>query len=95
MEEISEEKAWFDNTIQITDKKCYISVEHLWKLWRKETGNKHGIKHFNRKVCEYYGQDAIHKNTRKSRNICDFTNMYDEDVKEMKSNNSYDYDSDF
>ena len=67
MDEISEEKAWFDNTIEITEQKCFISVEHLWKLWGKATGNKHGIKHFKSKVCEYYGQDAIHKNTRKGR----------------------------
>lgn len=80
MEEISEEKAWFQNTIQLTDKKCYISVDHLWELWGKETGNKHGIRHFRSKVCEYYGNDCLHKNTRKARKIGNFISMTDDEI---------------
>ena len=64
LEEISEEKSWFDNTIKITTKKCYLSVKELHELWGNETKSKRGLKYFENKIIEYYGAEAIEKNVR-------------------------------
>ncbi len=77
--EISEEKAWFDNTIEITDKKCYLSVKELFELWQQDTKTKRGIKYFQNKIMEYYGPESIEKNVRKAYRKWEYSNMTEED----------------
>ena len=80
MEEISEEKAWFDNTIELTTKKCYISVKELYELWVEETKTKRGIKYFTNKIKEYYGDSSIEKKVRKARSKYHFTCLEQDEI---------------
>jgi len=81
LNEISKDKAWFDDTIELTTQSCYIDISELYELWKDETKTKKGLDYFKNKAKELFGKEAFSKQGVRCAPLWKWTSMDEEDIK--------------